>query len=69
MKRMMVLNGMNAAILVIAFNAGIPAFAQLNSGQPQILSTGQLITPLAPRSSSFQALNPGLADNPTYTAG
>jgi DNA-binding beta-propeller fold protein YncE len=44
------------------------AIAQ-NTGEPQILSTGQLITPLAPRGASFQALNPGLADNPEYTAG
>jgi len=45
------------------------ASAQLNSGAPQILSTGQRITPLAPRGSNFQALNPRLADNPEYTAG
>jgi DNA-binding beta-propeller fold protein YncE len=45
------------------------AHGQLNSGQPQILSTGQQITPLAPNGSTFQALNPGLADNPQYTAG
>jgi len=49
--------------------AGAFASAQLNSGAPQIVSTGQQITPLAPRGSSFQALNPGLADNPEYTAG
>ncbi len=41
----------------------------LNSGEPQILSTGQIITPLAPRGASFQALNPGLPDNPEYTVG
>ena len=45
------------------------ANAQLNSGQPQVLSTGQQITPLAPHGSTFQALNPELADNPQYTAG
>ena len=53
-----------SVLLVMPF-----ASAQLNSGEPQILSTGQRITPLAPRGSSFQALNPGLADNPEYTAG
>ncbi len=41
----------------------------LNSGEAQVLSTGQLITPLAPRGASFEALNPGLADNPEYTVG
>jgi DNA-binding beta-propeller fold protein YncE len=46
-----------------------PAFSQLNSGGPQILSTGQIITPLAPTGARFQALNPNLADAPTYTAG
>src|SRR5271170_8342888 len=45
------------------------AFGQLNSGQPQILSTNQTITPLAPRGASFQALNPKLDDNPDYTVG
>jgi YVTN family beta-propeller protein len=36
---------------------------------PQILSTGQQITPLAPEGASFQPLNPHLADNPDYTVG
>lgn len=40
-----------------------------NSGQPQVLSTGQRITPLAPRDARFEPLNPGLADNPGYTVG
>jgi YVTN family beta-propeller protein len=43
--------------------------AQLNSGQPQILSTNQTITPLQPRGATFQALNPKLDDNPDYTVG
>ncbi len=43
--------------------------AQLNSGQPQILSTNQTITPLAPRGAVFEALNPKLDDNPDYTVG
>ena len=59
-----------AAVALATFVcAPLPAVAQLNSGEPQILSTGQQITPLAPHGSSFQALNPGLADNPQYTAG
>ena len=40
-----------------------------NSGQPQILSTNQTITPLAPRGASFQPLNPNVASVPQYTAG
>jgi YVTN family beta-propeller protein len=58
-----------AVALAQAISSGRPAYAQLNSGQPQLLSTGQQITPLAPHGSTFQALNPGLADNPQYTAG
>jgi YVTN family beta-propeller protein len=45
------------------------ALAQLNSGSSQILSTNQTITPLAPRGARYLQLNPGLADNPLYTAG
>ena len=45
------------------------AFPQLNSGQPQILSTNQTITPLAPRGATYQALNPKVADAPDYTVG
>ncbi len=32
-------------------------------------NTGQIITPLAPPRSTFQLLNPGLADNPEYVVG
>jgi len=45
------------------------ANAQPNTGEPQRVSTGQIITPLAPIGARFQALNPNLADNPSYTAG
>ncbi len=45
------------------------ALAQLNSGQPQILSTNQTITPLAPRGATYQALNPQVASAPDYTVG
>jgi len=58
-----------SGLIAMSFLA-IPSFVLAqNNGEPQILSTGQRITPLAPRGSSFQALNPGLADNPEYTAG
>ena len=58
-----------AAVTATLLGTFTSALAQLNSGEPQVLSTGQLITPLFPRESSFQSLNPGLADNPTFTAG
>ena len=35
----------------------------------QLPNTGQQITPLAPREARFEPLNPGLSDNPLYTAG
>ena len=41
----------------------------INTGTSQILSTNQLITPLAPRGARFEPLNPGLSDNPSYTVG
>jgi hypothetical protein len=44
-------------------------WAQLNSGQPQILSTNQTITPLAPRGASYEPLNPRVTDASEYTAG
>ena len=58
-----------AAVVAAALGAATTAVAQLNSGEPQVLSTGQHITPLFPNGSSFQPLNPGLADNPQFTAG
>ena len=66
MKRRSILAaGCVAASLVPVSQAQNPP----NTGEPQILSTGQTITPLAPRGASFQPLNPGLADNPSYTVG
>ncbi|MGB6690738.1 MAG: hypothetical protein WBE76_23120 [Terracidiphilus sp.] len=59
-----------AGVLAACAMYGIPgAVAQLNTGEPQILSTSQLITILAPNGARFQPLNPNLADNPEYTAG
>ncbi len=65
--------GFASALSVFAVLAA-PLLAQStpngnNSGQPQILSTGQRITPLAPRGARFEPLNPNLADNPEYTVG
>ncbi len=53
----------------VCFLASPATSAQLNTGEPQILSTNQTITPLAPRGASFEPLNPGLLDNPGYTVG
>ncbi len=59
-----------ASALSVCAVLSVPALAQIpNSGQPQVLSTGQRITPLAPNGARFTQLNPGLADNPGYTAG
>lgn len=59
-----------AGVFAVCAISNVPgAIAQLNSGEPQLVSTGQRITPLAPAGASFQALNPHLADNPGYTVG
>jgi DNA-binding beta-propeller fold protein YncE len=42
--------------------------APASRGQ-QLPNTGQQITPLAPSQARFEPLNPGLSDNPLYTAG
>ena len=43
--------------------------AQTASQQPQVMPSGQLITPLAPAGAKFSKLNPGLKNFPDYTAG
>ncbi len=61
-----------ASALSLSAVLATPVLAQTgssNTGQPVILSTGQRITPLAPRGARFEPLNPGLADNPSYTVG
>ncbi len=58
-----------ASAVAACFVPAQATHAQINTGAPQILSTGQTITPLAPRGASFEPLNPGLADNPGYTVG
>ena len=57
------------ALVLGVFIAIKPVIAQPNTGAPQLVSTGQIITPLAPIGAHFQPLNPNLADNPAYTAG
>ncbi len=60
---------LTTSLAIACFLLAPAASAQLNSGEPQILSTGQIITPLAPRGATFEPLNPGLADAPEYTVG
>ena len=58
------------AVLLTSF-FGVPvrhARGQSHS-QPQIMPSGQLITPLAPKRAKFSQLNPGLRDFPDYTVG
>src|SRR5215475_6312525 len=43
--------------------------AAASSAQQLLPNTGQRISPLAPSGATFEALNPGLADNPKYRAG
>jgi YVTN family beta-propeller protein len=69
MQKRLTQTALTAAVLSAVLGGATSALAQLNSGEPQLLSTGQRITPLFPNGSSFQPLNPGLADNPQFTAG
>jgi len=46
-----------------------PAVAQSDTSQPQMMPSGQIITPLAPPGAVFSKLNPGLKDFPGYTVG
>jgi YVTN family beta-propeller protein len=46
-----------------------PAVGQSNTPQPQMMPSGQIITPLAPPGAVFSKLNPGLKDFPSYTVG
>ena len=66
-----VLSALTLSALSLSAISSAPLAAQAvpNSGEPQILSTGQRITPLAPQGARFEPLNPGLADNPSYTVG
>ena len=64
------LQNLAAGVLAASVMYCVPcAVAQLGTGDPQILSTGQFITPLAPHGAHFQPLNPQLADNLEYTVG
>jgi YVTN family beta-propeller protein len=61
--------GSNLLAAVIFAGLATPAFAQSNTPQPQMMPSGQIITPLAPPGAVFSKLNPGLKDFPSYTVG
>lgn len=64
--------GLPALTLLFAFFFGGSVRYAAGQKQPsdaQIMPSGQLITPLAPRGSKFSQLNPGLTDFPDYTVG
>lgn len=60
-----------SSLLAAALLAGQTASlqAQNPSAQPQLMPSGQYITPLAPAGAKFSRLNPGLKDFPDYTVG
>lgn len=67
--------GWNARVLALLLASGAmfvwieSLSAQASAAQPQVMPSGQMITPLAPKGAQFSQLNPGLADLPSYTAG
>ncbi|HEV2326426.1 MAG TPA: beta-propeller fold lactonase family protein [Terracidiphilus sp.] len=56
-------------ILLAAALLAASCVAQSAPEKPQLMPSGQLITPLAPAGAKFSKLNPGLKDFPDYTAG
>lgn len=60
------------AVLVTAatiLSSCVPAVRPDLKGMQGLPNMGQKISPLAPQGSTFEALNPGLADNPDWLAG
>jgi len=60
------------AMLVIAatvLSSCVPVPQPTPKGIQSLPNMGQQISPLAPRGSTFEPLNPGLADNPNWLAG
>jgi YVTN family beta-propeller protein len=62
---------LSCGLLAAAMLAGLVATASAQSGasQPDVMPSGQYITPLAPTGATFSKLNPGLKDFPSYTVG
>ncbi len=71
MNRQIRIGLLTGSLLSAAILPGLnsPASAQRNAGLPQIMASGQIITPLAPTGALFSGLNPGLKDFPGYTVG
>jgi YVTN family beta-propeller protein len=76
MMRKLPLAVLSASLLQTALFAGTATemhaqseSSQPQTTQPQIMPSGQLITPLAPAGAKFSRLNPGLKDFPDYTVG
>jgi YVTN family beta-propeller protein len=61
------LGSLFAAAMWAGFAAA--ATAQNQASQPELMPSGQYITPLAPTGAKFSKLNPGLKDFPEYTVG
>jgi hypothetical protein len=60
------------AVLVIAatvLSSCAPVLQPAPKGIQSLPNMGQQISPLAPQDSTFEPLNPGLADNPNWLAG
>src|SRR5580658_140514 len=66
--QMRVLGG---SLITAAILAGLVATAnaQNQATQPELMPSGQYITPMAPTGATFSKLNPGLKDFPNYTVG
>ena len=60
---------LGGSLLAAAMIAGFTAVgnAQSQASQPEVMPSGQFITPLAPTGAVFSKLNPGLKDFPGYT--
>lgn len=61
---------MPCVLLAAAMVAGLAGSARAQKdAAPQLMPSGQIITPLAPKGALFSKLNPGLKDFPEYTVG
>jgi YVTN family beta-propeller protein len=58
----------SAGLFAVAL-AAVSSVAQTASRHPQVMPSGQLITPLAASGATFSKLNPGLKDFHGYTVG
>jgi YVTN family beta-propeller protein len=61
--------GLTLLLLTLLAGFATEAGAQRSSSHPELMPSGQLITPLAPKGARFSKLNAGLTDFPDYTVG